>query len=234
MVSQIERGDEATTVTTLTTQLSGFRKLPQRLLFNIADFSRSLWWSTCAIIPATLLTIAVFVGDGSSYFYSMYCAVMMMFLSQSSERFINTTIEFAQDAGELVTTYHLGDPTLFRSDQEATVSLEDVGTARFLSLTGQTMIRLYYQKSFTAKPTAFLIPPGKDWQFREFIQRHNISIRGEAGADSTGWVWGRYVVTALLLGVIPVCGVFIWPVQYSWGVLLALTVNSIFLLRQGW
>lgn len=129
MITQIEGSDQAATVTTWTMQVRGIRKLPQRLLFNIADFSRLLWWSTVAVVPAVLLTTAVFVGDFFIYVYSMYSAVMMMGVSQASERFINTTVKFDQDVGELVATYRLGKPNLGRNEREVTVSFEDVEVA---------------------------------------------------------------------------------------------------------
>lgn len=214
-------------------QVRGLRRLPHRLVFNIADFSRLLWWSTVAVVPAVLLATAVFVGNGLIYFYTMYCAGLMMVVSLSSERFTNTTVEFEQDAGELAATYHMGDPTIFATGHEVTVSFDDVEAARFLSLAGHTMVRLYYGKAF-AEGTAFIVPSNIEYQFRDALQRHNVSIRGDPGADSTGWVWGRCVVTALLLGLIPVSAVFIWPIQYSWAVLLVLVLHAIVLPMQGW
>lgn len=233
MSTQIEDSDETATVTTWTMQVRGLRRLPHRLVYNIADFSRLFWWSTAVVIPAVLLAVGEFGGGGLIYFYTMYCAVMMMVVSQSSERFVNTTIELDQDTGTLAVTYHMSDPTIFANGHEVTVSFDDVEAARFLSLAGHTMVRLYYGKSF-AEGTAFLVPPDREYQFRDSLQRHNVSIRGESGADATGWVWGRCVVTALLLGAIPVSGVFIWPIQYSWAVLLVLVLHAIMLPMQGW
>jgi hypothetical protein len=233
MSTQIEDSDEKTTVTTWTMQVRGFRRLPHRLVFNIADFSRLLWWSTVAVIPAVLLATAVFVDDKLIEAYSMFCAGMIMVHSQTSERFVNTTIELDQDAGTLAVTYHMSDPTIFANGHEVTVSFDDVEAARFLSLAGHTMVRLYYGKSF-AEGTAFLVPPTIEDQFRDSLQHHNVSIRGKSGADATGWVWGRYVVTALLLGVIPVSAMFIWPIQHSWAVLFVLFLHSIVLPMQGW
>lgn len=232
MATQIG-SDEKATVTMWTMQARGLRRLPHRLVFNIADFSRSLWWSTVTVVPVVLLAVGVFGGDKLIYFYTMFCAGMMFVISLSSERFVNMTIELDQDAGELAATYYMGDPTIWTNDHEVTVSFEDVEAARFMSLAGHTMVRLYHKKSF-AEGTAFLVPPNKKYQFRDSLQRHNVSIHGESGADATGWVWVRCVVTALLLGVIPVSAVFIWPIYYSWAVLLVLVVHAIMLPMQGW
>ncbi|ELZ95836.1 hypothetical protein C440_06087 [Haloferax mucosum ATCC BAA-1512] len=233
MDSHEKIGDEQTTVT-WTTQLRGFRGLPLRHLFNVADFSRSLWWSALTVVPLVLLVVAVVVGDETNYFYSMYAAVMILFLSQMSERFIHTTIEFGRETGELETTYHLGNPSLFRGGEQTTILLEDVEAARFLSFAGHTMVRLHHPRAFSTKPTAFLIPPDKDWEFRRVLKRHDVSIDGAPEGDSTDWVWGRCAVTGVFLGILPVCAAFIWHPAYSWSVLLVLFVNAIFLLRQGW
>ncbi|KAB1190414.1 hypothetical protein GJR96_15660 [Haloferax sp. MBLA0076] len=225
--------NQTTTVTTWTTNQSGLERFPHRLWFNVADFGRLLWWSMFAVVPAVLFAGVVFFDDGLIESYNLFCAGMMMFLVQMSERYINTTIEFEQDDGSIETTFHMGDPTLFRSDQEATVPLEDVEAAQFLSLARQPMVRLHYKKTFSVKPSSFLIPQDKESQFREFLQRHNVSVHGESETNSTHWVWGRFVVTALFIGVIPLCAMFVWPIQYSWAVLLVLTVTSFFLVRQG-
>ncbi|SEM04453.1 hypothetical protein [Haloferax larsenii] len=225
--------DQKATMMTWTTDLSGFERFPHRLWFNVADFGRVLWWSMFAVVPAALFGGVVLFDDALIEPYNLFCAVMILFLIQMSERYINTTIEFEQDDESIETTFHMGEPTLFRSDQEATVPLEDVESARFLSLAGQPMVRLYYKKTFSVKPSSFLVPPDKESEFREFLQRHNVSVHGESESNSTRWVWGRFVVTALFIGVVPLTAMFIWPIQYSWAVLLVLTVTSIFLVRQG-
>ncbi|AFK21190.1 hypothetical protein HFX_6063 (plasmid) [Haloferax mediterranei ATCC 33500] len=225
--------DEDEAVTTWTAQIGGLRKLPQRIAFNSIDFGRLLWWTVFAVVPAVLLAFGSLVSDKGTYAYHMYCAFLMTATLQSSERFISMTAKLDQGAGELVSTYHMGEPTLFRSDEDVSTSFEDVESARFVTLADQTVVRLYYRNSFTNKPTVFLVPSDIEDQFRESLRQHDVSIRGESEEDSTGWVWVRFVITVLLLGVIPVSAVFIWPVG-SWVYVLAFIINSIFILRQGW
>lgn len=233
MSSQPESTDTKTNVVSWTTEFSGLRRLPYRVVFNGTDFSRLIWWLVFVVIPISLLSIAVIIGSETTFFYGMYSAIMMIAILQTSERFIKMTVELDQAAGELVSTYHMGEPTLFRSDQDVATSFDDVRAARFLSLADQTMIKLYNEKSFTDKPTAFLIPSDVEKQFRDSLQRHDVSIWGKSDGSVTRWAWGRFVATALLLGIIPLSTVFIWPAG-SWPFLLALVVNSVFLLRQGW
>lgn len=220
-------------MTTWTMQVRGVRRLRQRLAFTVAHFSRLVWWSTIVVIPVFLLAIAVSVGGESVYFYTMYSAAMIMALFQSSEQFVNTTIDFDKDAGKLTATYHMGDPTLYGNERQVTVSFEDVKAARFLPSTNQTLVRLSHEKPF-AEGTAFLAPPEIEERFRNSLRRHDVSIQRDRGEESTRWVRGRCVVTALTLGAIPVSAVFIWPVYYSWAILLVLVLQSIVLLMQGW
>ncbi|WP_396612150.1 hypothetical protein ACH9L7_02360 [Haloferax sp. S1W] len=233
MISQPESADTKANVTSWTTGLNGLRSLPYRVVFNGADFGRLMWWLVFVVIPVCLLSVALLIGGKTAFFYSMYSAIMMVAILQTSERFIKMTVELDQDTGDLVSTYHMGEPTLFRSDQDVATSFNDVEAARFLSLADQTMVRLYNEKSFTNKPTAFLIPSDIERHFRDSLQRHDVSIRGEPDGNATRWVWGRFVATVLLLGIIPLSAVFIWPAG-SWPFLLALVVNSVFLIRQGW
>jgi hypothetical protein len=225
--------DQQTTVATWTAQSSGLRRLPLRIAFSVADSSRLLWWLAFVIIPAALLAFAVTAGDKAWYVYSVYCGFLLMLISGRSERFINMTAELDQVAGEVEVIYHMGCPTLFRSDKHGSASFEDVESARSLSLGDQTMVRLHYKTSYTGKPTAFLVPPDIEPRFREALRHHSVSIRGDSEGKTTAIAWGRFVVTVLSLGVLPVTALFLKPV-YSWPVLLALVVNSVFLTRQGW
>lgn len=212
-------------------RLRGTRKLPQRLIFNIASYSRFLWWSTVAVIPATLLISAIAVGESVIYIYTMYCAAMIMVISGTSERFIDTDIYFKESVGEIIVSYHFGDPTLFSSGHQSTVSFEDIDYARFLRLSGQTLVLLRPGKPF-AEGAAFLVSSHVEPELRKSLKRNCVSIQGEAGDDSTWWVWTRCAVTALLLGLIPVCVMFIWPVYYSWAIILVILLHLFLILMQ--
>ena len=63
---------------TWTVQTRGIRKLPRRIKYTVADFSHSLWWSTLAIIPSSLLALGVFLGGEGVAFYEMYCAIPVL------------------------------------------------------------------------------------------------------------------------------------------------------------
>lgn len=229
---QTERSGGEATLTTWRAQVRGARAFPRRFLCNVADFSRPLWWATAFAVPAVLLAVGVVGGGGLVYFYTMYSAVVLMALFQTSERFADTSVELDPAAGELGVTYHMGDPSLFRGGREVTVSLGEVGSARFLSVGDGTMVRLHHGKPF-AGGTAFLVPPESERRLRDALREHGVAIRDETGAGVPGWVMSRGVVTALLLGVMPVAAVFVWPVYYSWATVLVLVLNGAFLLRQG-
>ncbi|ELZ79698.1 hypothetical protein C455_08937 [Haloferax larsenii JCM 13917] len=192
-----------------------------------------MWWLVFFVIPLSLLSVAVLIGGETAFFYSMYSAIMIMGILQTSERFIKMAVELDHTSGDLVSTYHMGNPTLFRSDRDVATSLNDVEEASFLSLADQTMVRLYHEKSFTDKPTAFFIPSDVEKQFQNSLHRHDVTIRKKLDEDTNRWVWGRFVATALLLGIMPFSAIFIWPAA-SWPFLVSLVVNSVFLVRQGW
>lgn len=232
-----------------TTELRGPRKLVDRLFFNFADLGTWLWRFWLAILPATLFLTAVVVretalGDATVgvgggtvgglavYCYTMYVAVMILSVLQTSERFTNTSVEFDSERGKLVAEHRPGKPSLFGSEHEVTASFDGVESARFLSLAGQTLLLLSYKKLF-ASGTAFLVPSEKERVVRDSLRRHDVSIQGTEASASTGWVWRRLAVTVLLLGVIPTIGIFVWPVHLSWAVIIVLGVNSVLLSVQG-
>jgi hypothetical protein len=232
-----------------TTEFRGPRNLVHRLVFTFADFGMWLWGFWLAILPATLLLTAVAVGqsalgdatvgvgDGTVgglavYCYTMYVAVMILSVLQTSERFTNTSVEFDSERGKIVAEHRPGKPSLFGSEHEVTASFDEVESARFLSLAGQTLLLLSYKKLF-ASGTAFLVPSEKERVVRDSLRRHDVSIREAEASASTGWVWRRLAVTVLLLGVIPTIGIFVWPVHLSWAVILVLGVNSVLLSIQG-
>ncbi|MGB9955063.1 hypothetical protein ACOZ4B_01495, partial (plasmid) [Haloferax prahovense] len=104
---------------------------------------------------------------------------------------------------------------------------------RFVTFGDQTAVRLYYGKSFVNKPTMFLVPDEVDSQFRETLRRHDVSMSADSTPKSADWVWVRFVVTALVLGAIPLGTVFVWPAG-SVPFLLAVFGHAAFVLRQGW
>ncbi len=220
-------------VVTWTAGMAGLRELPKRIAFNGVDFGRVLWWSVFAVAPVALLIFGALAGDSGPFVYSMYCAVVLTAVLQSSERFIGMRVAVDGDDGELESTYHMGDPSLFRSDEDVTTSLSDVETARFVTFGDQTAVRLYYGKSFVNKPTMFLVPDEVDSQFRETLRRHDVSMSADSTPKSADWVWVRFVVTALVLGAIPLGTVFVWPAG-SVPFLLAVFGHAAFVLRQGW
>lgn len=211
---------------------SGFQEFPHRFVINIADFSPLLWWSTVVAIPVITYSASVLVWNDLVYFYTMYSAVIIMAILQTSERFANMEVEYEHSQGCLTVTYNMGEPSLF-AEQERTVSLEDIDEARFMSLFGRSVVRLCNEGLFTYGAT-ILVPPGADGQFRDSLHNHGISIKKDSVGNIPAWVWGRCSVTVLLLGVLPVYVILVWPVAYSWAVLLVLLVYSIYLSRQGW
>ncbi|GGC66325.1 hypothetical protein [Haloferax sulfurifontis] len=216
-----------------TADVSGLRGLPMRIAFNGVDFGRVLWWSVFAVAPLALLIFGALAGDRDPFVYSMYCAVILTAVLQSSERFVRTSVTVDGDAGELESTYHMGDPSLFRSDEDVTTSLADVEAARFVTLGNRTAARLYYEKSFVNKPSMFLVPDGVESRFRETLRRHDVSIRSDSTPKSADWVWVRFAVTALFFGAIPLGTVVVWPAG-SVPFLLAVFGHAAFVLRQGW
>lgn len=218
--------------TTWEIQIPGLWVLPRRVVLTIADFSRSLWWTMVVGVPAILLLGGMLRGGLFAYGYFMYCAGMMMLLSQTSERFFDTTVAVDWDAGELAATYHMGSPSVFSTDHEVNASLDEVDAARFHSVGDTAMVRLYHGKLF-ATATAFPIPPESERRFRELLRRHDVEVRGEPTADSSSWVWGRTLITVLVVVVGPIAGVFVWPVQYAWAVLVVLALHAVVLPLQG-
>ncbi|ELZ69250.1 hypothetical protein C5B91_16120 [Haloferax sp. Atlit-10N] len=213
--------------------MAGLRELPWRVAFNGVDFGRVSWWGVFAVAPAALLTFGALAGDRAPFVYSMYCAVILTAVLQSSERFIGMSVALDDDAGELESTYHMGDPSLFRSDEDVTTSLADVETARFVTIGDRTVVRLYYEQSFVNKPSMFLVPDEFEPRFRETLRQYNVSIRVDSTLKSADRVWGRFAVTALFLGAIPLGTVFVWPAG-SVPFLLAVFGHAAFVLRQGW
>ncbi|MFK8215211.1 hypothetical protein [Haloferax volcanii] len=225
--------DENEAAVTWTAEVSGLRGLPTRVAFNGVDFGRVLWWSLFAVVPVALLIVGVFVGDRGLFSYSVYAVVMLTATLQFSERFIRMSVAVDDDAGELESTYHMGDPSLFRSDEDVTTSLSDVDSARFVTLGDRTAARLYYEKSFVNEPSMFLVPDGVKARFREVLRRHDVSISADSTPKSVDWVWVRFAVTALFFGAIPLRTVFVWPAS-SVPFLLAVFGHAAFVLRQGW
>lgn len=225
--------DESESVVAWTAGMAGLRELPWRVAFNGIDFGRVLWWSVFGVVPAALLTFGALAGDRAPFVYSMYCAVVLTAVLQSSERFIGMSVALDGDAGELESTYHMGDPSLFRSDEDVTISLADVETVRFVTIGNRTAVRLYYEKSFVNKPSMFLVPDEVESQFREALRRYDVSISADSALKSADRVWGRFAVTALFLGAIPLGTVFVWPAG-SVPFLLAVFGHAAFVLRQGW
>ncbi|RDZ62218.1 hypothetical protein C5B90_17735 [Haloferax sp. Atlit-12N] len=213
--------------------MAGLRELPKRIACNGIDFGRVLWWSVFAVVPVALLIFGALAGDSGPFVYSMYCAVVLTAVLQSSERFIGMRVAVDGGDGELESTYHMGDPSLFRSDEDVTTSLSEVETARFVSLGERTAVRLYYGKSFVNKPTMFLVPDEFEPRFRETLRQYDVSISTDSTPKSADWVWVRLAVTALLLGAIPLGTVFVWPAG-SVPFLLAVVGHAAFVLRQGW
>jgi hypothetical protein len=242
MSARRERGgdDEDDAVTTWKTETRGLRNLPRRLLYTVADLSQSLWWSTFVIVPSALLTVGVVVGNETIYFYAMFCAAMMLALWQLSGRFVGATVELDGGAGELsVTSSHgghsvttsFGNPTPLRSNYEETVSLDGVETAQFLSLADRTLVQLHHEKRF-ANRTSVPVPAEEKQRFRRVLQQYDVSSSEETATPR--WAWTRLGVTTLLIWVIPIAGIFVWPIANFWGIFLVHLIGGVSLLRRGW
>lgn len=217
--------------TTWRTELRGLRNLPRRLVLTVTDVGRALWWSTFVVVPTVLLAAAAVAGDGPVYGYAMYAAAGLFVVSQTSERFVDASVELDDAAGVLAVTYHMGDPSLFAGGHEASVSFDDVTTARVLRLADHTVVRLRHERPLAPGATA-LVPPDATAELHRSLRRHGVPVRGPTDAAAP-WVWGRCAVTALALGVAPIGVAIAWPLRYSWAVLLVLVLHAVVLPLQG-
>lgn len=223
--------DEETATTTWTTECRGLRRLPQRLRFTIADFSRRLWWTTVVLLPVALLAGVLLVGELFVYLYFGYAAVLLMTLSMTSERFCRTTVELDHGTGELAVTYHMGEPSLFGGDRTETLSLTEVDAARLVAFGSQTLVKANREGSFGTEATV-VVPNAVADRLRDALGRHDVAL-DEQTLTPFGWVHARCLVTAVTLGAIPLVGLVVWPAPYAWMYLLVVLLHAVVLPRQG-
>lgn len=207
----------------------GPRRLYARLLFDLADFGAWTWRVFVVGVPAVTFAVGWVFGGELVYPFTMYAAVTLLFVFQTTERFVDTEVELRPNRGELTARYNLGDPTLFGNGHETTVSLADVEAARFLNLAGRRLV-LFEQTNPFAQGTAFLVPTDAEPTLRDALADHGATVSDD---ETTGWVRRRVAVTLSAVVVAPLAALVVWPVVYSWPLALVTVVVLVTVLNQG-